>query len=500
MSRAPNRTDISGNSVDTLPRPRLLAEQAFSRAAGAPLSGGNHLRLLRDAAAHYPAWLNAIRSAQHSIHLENYIIENDRIGREFMAALAERARAGVQVRVLHDWVGGFSANSPTLFRPLVEAGGEVRTFNPVRFDNPLSWLTRDHRKSLVIDGRLGYVTGVCISARWLGDPARGIAPWRDTGIEISGPAVTDIAAAFAQAWATCGTPLPASELPVPGSLPATGNTSLRVIASMPSTSGMYRLDQLIAAVASETLWLTDAYFVATPVYVQALCAAAQDGVDVRLLVPSTSDIPLVSPLSRASYRPLLEAGVRVFEWNGSMIHAKTAVADGRWARVGSSNLNLASWISNYELDVAVEDTAFAEEMEAMYLQDLENATEIILAGRNVKPVEPLQRRRTPRAFREKGSGMTTAMRLGNTVASALRQQRVLGAAEAGLLAMLGVFLLLLAVVGLYWPRLLAMPMAGISLWLAIWLLGRAWRLHRLHRPPPTITEPPKKSADVTPDG
>lgn len=500
MSPASNRSDITGNPFGNLPRPRLLAEQAFSRAAGAPLSGGNQLHLLRDAAGHYPAWLNAIRSATHSIHLENYIIENDRIGREFMAALAERAREGVKVRVLHDWVGGFRANSASLFRPLVEAGGEVRTFNPVRFDNPLSWLTRDHRKSLVIDGRLGYVTGVCISARWLGDPARGIAPWRDTGVEITGPAVADIAAAFGQAWAACGAPLPPDDLPAPGTIPASGTTNLRVIASMPSTSGLYRLDQLIAAVARETLWLTDAYFVATPVYVQALCAAAQDGVDVRLLVPSSSDIPLVSPLSRASYRPLLESGVRVFEWNGSMIHAKTAVADGRWARVGSSNLNLASWISNYELDVAVEDATFAEEMEAMYLQDLGNATEIILAGQAVKPVDTPHRARTPRAFREKGSGMTTAMRLGNTVATALRQQRVLGAAEAGLLAMLGLFLILLAAVGFYWPRLLALPIAGVSLWLAVWLLGRAWRLHRRHRPPPATARAPKKPADVTPDG
>lgn len=475
--------------------PRLLADQAFSRTAGAPLVTGNRVRLLRDAAEHYPVWLNAIRQARHCIHLENYIIENDRIGREFMAALTERARAGVKVRVLHDWMGGFSANSPALFRALQQAGGEVRSFNPARFDNPLAWLTRDHRKSLTVDGQVGYVTGVCISARWLGDPERGIPPWRDTGVEIHGPAVADIVAAFAQAWATCGTPVPTDEMPAAGA-PA-GEVSLRVLATTPSISGMYRLDQLIAAMARETLWLTDAYFVATPVYVQALCAAAQDGVDVRLLVPSSSDIPLVSPLSRASYRPLLEAGVRVFEWNGSMIHAKTAVADGRWARVGSSNLNLASWISNYELDVAVEDEGFADAMEAMYLADLDNATEIILAGQQVKPVEPLHRRRTPRAFREKGSGMTTAMRLGNTVASALRQQRVLGAAEAGLLAMIGLVLLAVSLVGLYWPRLLAVPVAALSLWLALWLLARAWRLHRRHRTPPL---PAKNAGDNGPDG
>ena len=151
---------------------------------------------------------------------------------------------------------------------------------------------------------------------------------------------------------------------------------VRVVASMPNVAGLYRLDQLIAAVARQTLWLTDAYFVGTTSYVQALRAAAVDGVDVRLLVPGSSDIPIFVSLSRAGYRPLLEAGVRVFEWNGSMLHAKTAVADGRWARVGSSNLNVSSWIGNWELDVAVEDETFAQAMQEMYLEDLTHATEI----------------------------------------------------------------------------------------------------------------------------
>ena len=146
-------------------------------------------------------------------------------------------------------------------------------------------------------------------------------------------------------------------------LPA-GEVDLRVVATVPNTAGLYRLDQLIAAMARRSLWITDAYFVGVAPYVQALSAAARDGVDVRLLVPGTSDIPAVAAVSRAGYRPLLEAGVRVFEWNGSMLHAKTAVADGRWARVGSSNLNLSSWIGNCELDIAIEDQAFARGMEA----------------------------------------------------------------------------------------------------------------------------------------
>ena len=475
----PDTAMTSTATRSKLPRPeRLLAEQAFSRAAGAPLIQGNSLRLLRDAAENYPAWLNAIRQAEHFIHFENYIIQDDIIGREFISALAERAKAGVKVRVLYDWMGCFFPASRQLFQAVIAAGGEVRSFNPMRLDSPLGWLTRDHRKSLSVDGRVGYVTGLCVSQRWTGNKARQIAPWRDTGIEVLGPAVADIIAAFAQTWSQCGTALPPEELPDGSRIEAAGTTTLRVIASSPYTSGLYRLDQLIAAMAKETLWLTDAYFVGTPAYSQALCAASLDGVDVRLLVPSSSDIAIISPFSRAGYRPLLEAGVRVFEWNGPMIHAKTAVADGRWARVGSSNLNIASWISNYELDVAVEDEAFADQMEAMYLQDLEQATEIVLSEKRVHPRERRHRPRQPVRYRGKTTGVATALRLGNTVAAAIQQQRILGPVEAAIMLILGLLLLFVAGIGLYWPRLLALPIVVGSLWFAVCLLARAWRLRR----------------------
>jgi cardiolipin synthase len=158
-------------------------------------------------------------------------------------------------------------------------------------------------------------------------------------------------------------------------------------------AGLYRLDHLVAAVARYSIWLTDAYFLGTPSYVQSLRAAALDGVDVRLLLPRTSDIPVVRSLSRVGYRALLESGVRLFEWKGSMLHAKTAVVDGRWARVGSTNLSVASWMGNYELDVVAEDEPFAEAMEGMYLADLDHSTEIILsASHRVSPKERRSRR------------------------------------------------------------------------------------------------------------
>ena len=226
-----------------------------------------------------------------------------------------------------------------------EGGVDVRCFNPPRLDDPLGMLARDHRKCVVIDGQVAFVMGLCVGKAWEGSPEKGLAGWRDTGIEIRGPAVADVARAFARrvgglrrAAARGGRDRP--RRPVAGD-----EVALRVVATTSGTSGLYRLDALVAALARSTLWLTDAYYAGTPNYVQALRAAARDGVDVRLLVPGAgSDLALMQAISRAGYRPLLDGGVRVFEWNGPMLHAKTAVADARWARVGSTNLNPASWI------------------------------------------------------------------------------------------------------------------------------------------------------------
>src|SRR6185312_9692992 len=172
--------------------------------------------------------------------------------------------------------------------------------------------------------------------------------------------------------------------------------------------------------ARNRLWLTDAYFAGTTAYVQALRAAARDGVDVRLLVPNATDIPLLRPLSRSGYRPLLEAGVRIFEWNGTMIHAKTAVADGSWARVGSTNLNIASWLGNCEMDAVIENEEFARQLEEQYVADLSNATEVILDVRSrvSAPGEP----RHPVPVATSGGGSS-----GRAIAGALRISNAVGA-------------------------------------------------------------------------
>ncbi len=460
---------------------RLLTEQAFDRAAGAPLVLGNAVRLLRDGEENYPAWFAAIESAQRSIHLEVYILADDKVGRRFAQLLIDKARSGVKVRLVYDWLGAIGKAGRRYWRALRQGGVEVRAFNPLRLTSPLDVLRRNHRKAIVVDDAVAFVTGLCVSDVWSGDPARGIEPWRDTGVELRGPAVYDVGHAFAETWAETGEPLPPEELPLAPPPPA-GDVSLRVVAGTSFAAAAFRLDTLVAALARKRLWLADAYFAGTAIYVQGLRAAAQDGVDVRLLVPGAgTDIGLVQVLSRAGYRPLLDAGVRVFEWNGPMMHAKTAVADGHWARIGSTNLNIASWVGNWELDVVVEDDAFGRQMEAMYEADLANSTEIVLGRRRLLPGEtvgpvarlPRQRRRRTGRARRAAAG---AVRLGYTIGAAVAGRRTLGAAEAVLAGRAGVLLLVLAAITLIWPFLTAIPVALVAGWVGLSLVAKAWRL------------------------
>ena len=454
---------------------RALAESALSRAAGGAVTTGNGVRVLRNASENYPAWLAAIGAARERVLFENYLFADDATGRRFAGALADAARRGVRVRLLRDWMGCLGVAGRGLWRDLEAAGVEVRTFNPPRLDLPLGWLSRDHRKSLAVDGRVAFVSGLCVSDRWTADPRRGTGEWRDTGVELLGPAVEDVEEAFAAAWEASGGHLPEAELcppPEPEVAPP-GEVAVRVVATAPSEAGLFRLDLLVAAVARQRLWLTDAYFLAGSTYVEALRAASRDGVDVRLLVPGESDLPFLSPFSRAGYRPLLEAGVRVYEWQGAMLHAKTAVADGHWARVGSSNLNLSSWLGNYELDVTVEDDRVAGELERIYREDLEGATEVVLSARKPRLLRNFRLRPSAGSASPAAAG---ALRVGHAVGAALTAQRALGPAEARPTAAAGAVLLVLAALAALWPRLLAVPLAVLGLWLGSALLYRAWRL------------------------
>lgn len=482
---------------------RAWADQAFARAAGAQLIACNSVRLLKDAEQNYPAWLEAIAGARRHIHFESYIVHDDETGERFADALIAKARQGVTVRLIYDWLGGIGKTSPEFWEKLRGGGVEVRCYNPPRLDSPFGWLSRDHRKMLAVDGQVGFVTGLCIGKMWEGDPAKGLAPWRDTGVEVRGPAVAEIERAFANVWEMLGSPIPESELVSQASIEPAGEVSLRIVATEPATAGMMRLDQLVAALARERLWLTDAYYAGAAPYLQALSAAAREGVDVRLLVPGGTDLPLMKPLTRAGYRPLLNAGIRIFEWNGTMLHAKTAVADGRWARVGSTNLNLASWLGNCELDAVIEDVGFAQQMEELYLQDLACSTEVVLHPKprhRLRPALGPVQGHEPAHPPARGSASVAAVgavRLGRSISAAFVDSRVLEPVEARLAVGTGLILLALAALFAFFPKVLAYPVIALFGWFALALLYRGLLLFRAARsgpkPPSAASELPRRA-------
>lgn len=352
---------------------RSLADRAMDRVAGGRPIPGNRVQLLYDGPEIFPAVLEAIAGARHWIHLDNYIIRDDVTGRRFAEALMARARDGLQVRVLTDWLGSFGTGR-RFWRDLRQAGVEVRFFGPPDLWNLRRNLTRNHRKLVVVDGEWAATGGWCIGDEWAGDPAQDRQPWRDTGVVVDGPAAAVLDQAFAVVWGRLGTPLPAGELVA--EVPVRGEAAVRVLAGEPGGARASRTLELLLAGVQERAWITDAYLVAPRGLFRGLLDAARQGVDVRLLVPGTSDLPHIRNLTRTGYRELLESGVRIFEWRGPMLHAKSVVVDGRWVRIGSTNLNLSSLIANYELDVLIEDEEFAQQMEAQFRRDLDHSVEV----------------------------------------------------------------------------------------------------------------------------
>lgn len=360
------------NSEANLARP--VIRRAIDRAAATKPIEGNRVVLLQDGPETYGAMLGLIADAKRYIHFENYIIRDDETGWRFARALAERAREGIKVRVLYDWLGCIST-SRRFWRSLREAGCEVRCFGPPDLLRPWRNLSRDHRKLVVADGHLSVMGGLCIADEWAGDPARNIPPWRDTAVLIEGPASAALDFAFARIWGVAGPPLPDGELnPDVGQA---GSAAVRVVVGEPGRERAARVIEYLAAGASQRLWVVDAYLVPPARLFEVMALAEKDGVDIRLLVPGTSDVPVVRNVTRLGYRDILRSGMRIFEWEGPMIHAKTMVADSRWVRVGTSNINLSSLVGNYELDVVIEDKALAEAMEMQFRKDCALSVEVI---------------------------------------------------------------------------------------------------------------------------
>ncbi len=340
--------------------------------------GGNVVTLLRDGAEAFPAMLEAIAGARRQVLLEMYWFDSDRAGRRFAEALASAAQRGVEVGVIYDSVGSFGANSE-MFTDLEASGVQVLEYNPVlpwsrrfRFDR----LTRrDHRKILVVDGQVGFTGGINLADAWLPEAEDG-GGWRDDMVRIEGPAVSGLTRCFHSVWRRQRGERLVITGPRTSVVP--GGQPVRVLGE----AFFRNRRQIVRAYlkhlwsATSSAWLTNSYFVPDRSVLRALVAAADRGVDVRVLLPGESDVKIVQWASRAAWGRLMSRGVRIYEFQRNVLHAKTAVIDGRWATIGTFNLDHLSLRSNLEVNVAVEDERFAESMQRSFERDLAESREV----------------------------------------------------------------------------------------------------------------------------
>lgn len=363
---------------------QMALEQAIS---DSPLVLGNKVSLLQDGAATYAAMFGAIRQARDHINLETYIIEDDATGDDFATLLLAAQARGVQVNLIYDSVGGI--NTPkAFFDRLTKAGIAVLEFNPI---NPLTakgpWElnSRDHRKLLIVDGRSVILGGINISNVYASGsflkrahkpPPAGVM-WRDTDLKIEGPVVAEFQKLFLQTWEKQKAPKLAAKNYFPKLTPQ-GNDIVRAIGSTPDDPFSLIYLTLISAIgnAEKTVHLTNAYFVPDVQLLKALKDAAARGVQVQLILPSKSDSELVFHAGRAHYAELLAGGVQIYERQGALLHAKTAVIDGVWSTVGSTNLDWRSFLDNDEVNAVVLGREFAAQMQAMHQQDLDASQRI----------------------------------------------------------------------------------------------------------------------------
>ena len=352
--------------------------QTMHALTGAPLTTGNCVTILKNGVQIFPAMLSAIRAARKTINLEFYIFWDGGIGRQFAEALAERARSGVQVKVILDAVGS-AQMSQSLIDFMLRNGIDVEWYHPLHWYTISRLNHRTHRKLLIIDGEVGFSGGVGIADEWLGD-ADSKDHWRETVIRVEGPAVTQMQTAFMDNWIKSRGELLTGLDYFPNVQPR-GPHLTQVIKSSPSEgSSTAKLLYIISIVSAQrSIYINNAYFVPDPDTRRALEGAVRRGVDVRLVVPGEhADIPIVRHASRWNYEMLLRRGIRIFEYEPTMMHAKTMVVDGIWTTVGSSNFDDRSFRLNDEVNVNVYDESIAAQMEQMFLDDMARSHEIVL--------------------------------------------------------------------------------------------------------------------------
>ena len=381
-----------GPTAPVVERRRDPGTPAFARGlwriAAADVSSGNQVELLHDGPATFDAMCALIDGARETVVLETYIFRPDETGKRIAEALLRATARGVAVRLLTDWIG-MRGMTKSFMSALKKAGVEHRVFNAPGFRPWLGLVPRDHRKLLVVDSTIGITGGVGIGNEWMGKTRRHRGHWRDTAVRIEGPAAHDMQQAFDTMWdravkrerrgshrltrrAARGAHLDPSNAP-----PAL----VGIVEGEPLRLRIARALQTQAISAERSIWIATAYFAPSWSEVEALMGAARDGVDVRILVPSRNDHKWVTFITRRYYRRLLTNGVRIWEWKGAMMHAKTSVVDGRWVRVGSTDFNPLGVAINYELDAVIEDATLGARAEAMFLDDLEHSREITMKNR-----------------------------------------------------------------------------------------------------------------------
>lgn len=364
-------------------------------ATGKPLIAGNKVTLLYDGPQTMASMMEAIAAAKDHINLETYIFDQDEIGLQFAQLLIARQKAGVQVHIIYDAVGTYGTPQP-FFDSMREAGIRLVAFNPI---NPLkrwgSWSpnNRDHKKLLVVDGKVAFTGGVNISGAYANSSlfrsknrSTSEVGWRDTHIRVEGPAVAAMQWEFLTSWAS----QPSPELGDNNFFPPLSNAGdklVRVLASGPDTDqDIYAAHILAIESAVKSIHITSAYFVPDVQILQALTRAARRGVDVKIILPGVSDVGLMLYAGQSFYDEMLSSGIRVYELQIAVLHAKTAVVDRLWSTVGSTNIDTRSFLHNYELNVVVLDNAFAESLESAFEEDLRYSTEVTAAEWAKRPL------------------------------------------------------------------------------------------------------------------
>lgn len=350
-----------------------------------PLTKGNKVTLLIDGQAAYAAMFKAIQNAKDHINLETFIIEDDEVGRTFADLLLQKQAGGVQVNLIYDSIGSYS--TPEAFFQRLRGGGiQVVEFNPVNpFKAHEHWLPAhpDHRKILIIDGKVAIAGGINISSVYSSrlsgrrEVEGAPLPWRDTDVQIEGPAVAEFQKLFLDTWQKQQGPELSERTYFPD-LKEEGSALVRVVGSTPGQNNRITFIVYVSAItfAEHSVHLTNAYFIPDDQILRAFTDAARRGVDVKLILPQTSDSSLALYAARYNYSGLLKSGVKIYERRNAMLHAKTAVIDGVWSTVGSTNMDFWSLLSDDEVNAVILSHEFAVEMEKMFARDLAESDEI----------------------------------------------------------------------------------------------------------------------------